>query len=45
MADVLASQPDLDVFSITGGFPQFVDQAYRQAVPCRTGIGSTRVIS
>ncbi len=32
MADVLASEPDLDVFSITGGFPQFVDQAYRQAV-------------
>ena len=31
MADVLASEPDLDVFSITGGFPQFVDQAYRQA--------------
>ena len=32
MADVLASEPDLDVFLITGGFPQFVDQAYRQAV-------------
>ncbi len=32
MTDVLASEPDLDVFAITGGFPQFVDQAYRQAV-------------
>ena len=41
MADVLASEPDLDVFSITGGFPQFVDHAYRQAVaPYRDRIDS-----
>ncbi len=45
MADVLASEPDLDVFSITGGFPQFVDQAYRQAVePYRERIGSLGLV-
>ncbi len=45
MADVLASQPDLDVFSITGGFPQFVDQAYRQAVaPYRDRIDSRDLV-
>lgn len=45
MADVLASEPDLDVFSITGGFPQFVDQAYRQAVePYRERIDSRDLV-
>lgn len=45
MADVLASEPDLDVFSITGGFPQFVDQAYRQAVePYRERIESLDLV-
>ena len=45
MADVLASEPDLDVFSITGGFPQFVDQAYRQAVePYRDRIDSRDLV-
>ena len=45
MADVLASEPDLDVFSITGGFPQFVDQAYRQAVaPYRERIESRDLV-
>jgi len=37
MADILAAEPELDVFSITGGFPQFVDQAYRQAVEPHRG--------
>ena len=45
MADILASEPDLDVFSITGGFPQFVDQAYRQAVePYRERIESKDLV-
>lgn len=45
MADILASEPDLDVFSITGGFPQFVDQAYRQAVePYRDRIESKDLV-
>lgn len=45
MADVLASELDLDVFLITGGFPQFVDQAYRQAVePYRERIGSLDLV-
>ncbi len=45
MADVLASERDLDVFSITGGFPQFVDQAYRQAVaPYRERIDSKDLV-
>jgi len=45
MADVLASEPDLDVFSITGGFPQFVDQAYRQAVePYRARLESLDLV-
>ena len=45
MADILASAPDLDVFSITGGFPQFVDQAYRQAVePYRERIESKDLV-
>ncbi len=45
MADALASEPDLDVFSITGGFPQFVDQAYRQAVePYRERIDSKDLV-
>ena len=30
MADMLARYPDLTGFVVTGGFPQFVDQAYRQ---------------
>ena len=45
MADVLASAPDLGVFAITGGFPQFVDQAYRQAVePYRERIESLDLV-
>ncbi|MDE2976285.1 MAG: sugar-binding protein [Acidobacteriota bacterium] len=45
MADVLASEPELDAFSITGGFPQFVDQAYRQAVePYRARIESLDLV-
>ncbi len=45
LADVLASEPDLDVFSITGGFPQFVDHAYRQAVaPYRERIESNDLV-
>ena len=45
MADVLASEPDLDAFSITGGFPQFVDQAYRQAAePYRERIDSKDLV-
>ncbi len=45
MADILASAPDLDVFAITGGFPQFVDQAYRQAVePYRERIDSKDLV-
>jgi len=30
MADIFAKFPDLDAFVPTGGFPQFVDNAYRQ---------------
>jgi ribose transport system substrate-binding protein len=30
MEDVLARDPDLDAFVVTGGFPQFVDAAYRR---------------
>ena len=30
MADILAANPDLDAFVPTGGFPQFVPNAYRQ---------------
>lgn len=30
MADIMAKFPDLDAFVPTGGFPQFVDNAYRQ---------------
>jgi len=30
MADIFARYPDLDAFVPTGGFPQFVDNAYRQ---------------
>lgn len=30
MADILAANPDLDAFVPTGGFPQFIPQAYRQ---------------
>ncbi len=45
MADVLAAAPDLDVFQITGGFPQFVDQAYRQAVePHRDRLASGELV-
>jgi ribose transport system substrate-binding protein len=32
MADVLARYPDLGAFVAVGGWPQFVDQAYRQVV-------------
>jgi ribose transport system substrate-binding protein len=32
MEDILARYPDLDAFVPTGGFPQFVPDAYRQAV-------------
>ena len=45
MADILASEPELDAFAITGGFPQFVDQAYRQAVePYRARIESLDLV-
>ena len=45
MADILASEPELDAFAITGGFPQFVDQAYRQAVePYRARIDSLDLV-
>ena len=45
MADMLSSAPDLDAFAITGGFPQFVDQAYRQAVePYRQRIDSKDLV-
>ena len=30
MADLFARYPDLDAFLVTGGFPQFAGQAYRQ---------------
>jgi ribose transport system substrate-binding protein len=30
MADIWAKYPDLTAFLPTGGFPQFVPQAYRQ---------------
>ena len=30
MEDILAKYPDLDAFIVTGGFPQFVPQAYRR---------------
>jgi ribose transport system substrate-binding protein len=32
MADILTRYPQLDAFVATGGFPQFVPQAYRQVV-------------
>ncbi len=32
MADILTRYPELDAFVATGGFPQFVPQAYRQVV-------------
>ncbi len=30
LEDILAREPDLDAFVATGGFPQYVDAAYRQ---------------
>jgi len=41
LEDILASRPDLDAFVPTGGFPQFIPDAYRSAVePYRDEIES-----
>jgi ribose transport system substrate-binding protein len=45
MADVLGRYPDLTAFVATGGWPQFVDQAYRQvAERYRERLDSRRTI-